>query len=656
MAKHKELVFEVKKSDLSMVNKLLKVFLGILNDHKKIASILQNEHFDCYEKMRSLKFLTLDTTKKMPVLRSKMHQVSGRFREIFQSPRQAAQKGEKMERSGLSETRIKPIQKQRAPEAPQSNENAENNEFLEMDKALGLVPKTEKEKSEQMTQEEILSKMKEEQRVIGQNDQMLSSLLGEKLKMNRMGNSKKNVRREQTSRRPSQPRIPNLTNIMESVNPKLNEIKQDSHVELQNLINLQMNGAQLAAKEPIDQNNVLAGLAKAQEKNQTKEGVNKGRREVQERPTSGERDELHSSSLISGYKRKTIDNDVRAENPVEIHSEVVSKRQNIMEHNMSSSDLRSNSRNNFEGLNQPQDSKNLQNSFEKQKDSNESFVRKEMKSQANMFKNDIKTPKTVLSANKLDSTKEFPYSGAYAKTPNHVNKTPSLITEPETEKALSGAMPFRREKTKTEFNQFDVIKSDLPKKSETQKAQNDKNTAHTNKPFSMPVVTNKNNQKTKSFSKMPKPFEQVKYAPKPPEPVAEITKKQIKAKAKKKAEDENIFESGFGGGFENGFESFDLDNFISKPQNDAQKRLDPKKNLKVKKTLPRLRGFPTFEEFLKKGKLPMIPGLELPRTMADIKKSGKTKQQLQNELKVFIKQIKAGKIKPKSLKSISTLK
>ena len=56
------------------------------------------------------------------------------------------------------------------------------------------------------------------------------------------------------------------------------------------------------------------------------------------------------------------------------------------------------------------------------------------------------------------------------------------------------------------------------------------------------------------------------------------------------------FGSGFG---DDGFGGFDLDNFIDKPQNELEKQLQPEENLSLKKKVPALKDFPTFQEFLK---------------------------------------------------------
>ena len=108
----------------------------------------------------------------------------------------------------------------------------------------------------------------------------------------------------------------------------------------------------------------------------------------------------------------------------------------------------------------------------------------------------------------------------------------------------------------------------------------------------------------------------------------------------------NSFDFGSGGGFSD-FNSFDLDNFIDKPQNDAQKRLDPKDNLTLKGKVPALNDFPTFQEFLKNGALPKIPGIDLPLSLKDIKGSDKSEEELSKELG---KQIKIAKLDKKKKK------
>ena len=110
----------------------------------------------------------------------------------------------------------------------------------------------------------------------------------------------------------------------------------------------------------------------------------------------------------------------------------------------------------------------------------------------------------------------------------------------------------------------------------------------------------------------------------------------------------NSFDFGSGGGFSD-FSSFDLDNFIDKPQNDAQKRLDPKDNLTLKGKVPALNDFPTFQEFLKDGALPKIPGIDLPLSLKDIKGSDKSEEELSKELG---KQIKIAKLDKKTKVSV----
>ena len=96
------------------------------------------------------------------------------------------------------------------------------------------------------------------------------------------------------------------------------------------------------------------------------------------------------------------------------------------------------------------------------------------------------------------------------------------------------------------------------------------------------------------------------------------------------------FGTGFGGGLGNGFGGFDLDNFIDKPQNEMQKQLIVEEELDLKKKVPALSKFPTFDEFLKGQNLPDVPGLELPKNIEEIRNSDEKQEDLTKQVEEFL--------------------
>ena len=134
-------------------------------------------------------------------------------------------------------------------------------------------------------------------------------------------------------------------------------------------------------------------------------------------------------------------------------------------------------------------------------------------------------------------------------------------------------------------------------------------------------------------------------APATPEPrvVQNVSPQAVEANkgSSQKQNNNQQFSSGFNNtNFEDGgdgaFQAFDLDNFIEKPQNHLEERLDPAENLDLKKKVPVLNKFPTFSEFLKNGALPEIPGLDLPRSLDQIKNSDQDQEELSQQLKRFL--------------------
>lgn len=527
-------------------------------------------------------FINSKIINNIPQLKEKISKVSARYNTLLQNLK------EKKDSNKLEDKDILIPQNKSDNDEDQLIDPDDPN--LGIDDSLGLGKNSSTRRSSpKMTQEEIMNIMKKEQKVIGQNENILNSLLQNKF-----------------SKGPKDQKQSILTN---------NNVSRQTSKELQNILNDKIENISSISNEISNTNKnleIVVTLKNNEQQNLQQEEVEEDFEEVENQNENitqkndfRNQDNLKTNSIEEIKKGKEqVDEEILIENKEQENIQNIENKQ------------KQNLINDLEKKTLEIESNSLEKSHLIEKN--------DMKNDKDIdFKNDTKTNRQKLDEFDIEEKK---------KSDNLEDMSENIIMDKSLEVEIINESEYieknkhnnTKRKNKNKDNPQEQMKKNIQK--------NFTNDAKT--PDFRSILTNRKKQRE----------------------IEEEEKNSPPRISKEEKDEASIFESGFGGGFEDGFDSFDLDNFITKPQNEAQKRLIPKNNLDIKKKIPRLRGFPTFDEFLKNGKLPEIPGIDLPRTMKDIKKSKMSQKELKTKLKGFVQLIRKGKIKPPSLKSISTIK